>query len=197
MSILSLLAGALLAAQGGAPFPKAPLSLGTMPDVGGVAHTLPVSGAKATVIMAISHDCPIANRYAPEIARIAEEFGKNGFKFFRVYFDKGVGVEGIRSHGKEYGLKFPALWDVERKLVEAIGFRVTPEVAVVGADSKLLYRGRIDGQNIEHGRIQEGYRRDLRMALGEILEGKKVSVPETTAIGCFLPPPDRSPRASS
>ena len=42
-------------------------------------------GQKATVLFFVMHDCPIANGYAPELARIAAEYTPRGIEFFAVY----------------------------------------------------------------------------------------------------------------
>lgn len=139
------------------------------------------------MLLFIAHECPIANRYAPEIARIQKEYSSKGVDFYRVYVMPLKEASIAKAHGEEYKLPFDALLDPNRKLVDAVNATVTPEAAVVGPKGTLLYRGRIDDQNIEHGKIREGYRRDLRVALDEILAGKPVSVKETPAIGCFLP----------
>jgi hypothetical protein len=107
-------------------------------------------------------------------------------KAYRVYVaEKGL-AKDIRKHGKEFHLSMPALLDPNRALVKETGVKVTPEVAVINSFGMLVYRGRIDDQNVEHGVQRNDYRRDLRIALDEVLAGKPVSVPQTIAIGCFL-----------
>ena len=43
------------------------------------------AGTKAIVFLFTSTDCPISNRYAPEVRRIAEAFGSKGVVFRLVY----------------------------------------------------------------------------------------------------------------
>ena len=43
------------------------------------------AGTKAIVFLFTSTDCPISNRYAPEVRRIAEAFGPKGVVFRLVY----------------------------------------------------------------------------------------------------------------
>jgi hypothetical protein len=154
----------------------------------GAAFTLPAPEAKATVVLFTAVDCPIANRFAPEVSRIASDFGKQGFAFLRVYVDKTVPLADVIKHGDEFKLDFPATRDDSHALVKALGATVTPEAAVVGADGTLLYRGRINDLWLEHGRARDGeYRHDLRIALEEISAGKPVTLPFTAAIGCGIP----------
>lgn len=159
-------------------------------DLDGQAVTVDCAASKATVLVFMSPVCPIANRYAPEIARIYAEYKPKGVAMFRVYPDSLDSVPDYRKHAEEFKLKMPALVDPDHKLVKATGVRVTPEVAVFSNNGERVYRGRIDDSNIEHGKIRENYRRDLRIALDEVLAGKKVSVAETAAIGCYIPDSD-------
>ena len=159
-----------------------------VPTVGGEPFTLPAPGAKATVVLFTAVDCPIANRFAPEVSRISADFGKQGFAFLRVYVDKTVPLSDITKHGEEFKLAFPATRDDSHSLVKVMGATVTPEAAVVAPDGTLLYRGRINDLWLEHGRTRDGeYRHDLRIALEEIAAGKPVSLPFTAAIGCGIP----------
>lgn len=175
------------------PFPTQPLSFEAATDIDGLVRTIPDPKAKATVLLFMTVDCPINNRYAPEIARIASEFGKRGVAFYRVYVDTTVGPKAIQAHGKEFKFDFPAIVDADRRFVKPVGASVTPEAAVLDPKGKLLYRGRIDDRYVEHGNPKtREYRQDLRIALREILAGKAVTVPQTPSIGCGIP--ERSDR---
>ena len=167
--------------------PTTPVDLKGGQTLEGKPASIEIKKSKATVLLFIAYDCPVANRYAPEIRRIYSEYKEKGVGFYRIYIRDMDWVEEVVAHGEDFKLEFPAVLDPKLELVKACGARVTPEAVVMGPDSKMLYRGRIDDQNIEHGRIREGYRRDLRVALDEVLAGKKVSVPEAAAVGCFIP----------
>lgn len=166
--------------------PVEPIILSGATDLSGKPVTVDPSGHKATVLIFITHECPIANRYAPEIGRIFADYHKKEVQFFRVYVEEHDYLAEISEHGKEFGLRMPGLVDYQKVLAKKVGATVTPEAAIFDSDGRLQYRGRIDNQNVEHGKIREGYRRDLRVALDEILAGKPVSMPTTAAIGCFI-----------
>lgn len=166
--------------------PSSPLKLSGAFDVHAKQATVDLKSKKATILFFIAVDCPIANRYAPEIRRIAQEYGKKGVQSYRVYVLDSTHAKEVSAHGKEFKFDFPALLDPNRKLVKETGVTVTPEVAVISSAGREVYRGRIDNQNVEHGVIRQVYRRDLRVALSEYLSGKPVSVPVTSATGCFL-----------
>src|SRR5688572_9396475 len=51
--------------------------------------------AKAIVFIFVSTDCPISNRYAPEIRRVEEEFARSGVRFWLVYADADTSSDAI------------------------------------------------------------------------------------------------------
>lgn len=158
-------------------------------DVHGKIHQpLTAVGQKATVLFFLMHDCPLANTCAPEINRIVADYGSRGIRSFLVYVEEDLSLKAARKHAKEYGFTCPALLDRGQKLLKFTGATVSPEAAVLGPNNALLYRGRIDDRLIAFGRQRVSpTRRDLRVALDEILAGKPVSTPVTRAVGCYLP----------
>ena len=174
------------------PFPSGPVGVPSVTDVYGQEHTLSSKGGRATVLLFIAVDCPISNRYAPEIGRIVDEYSRKRIQFFRVYADPDVKTEIVDKHGNDFKLNFPAIIDKDHKLVAAVGASVTPQAAVIGTDGTLVYRGRIDDLYLDHGKFKEDpSRRDLRIALDEVLARKPVSVKQTLPVGCAIPDLER------
>ena len=182
-----LVASILLAPQG--DFPIGALGIGTVKTIEGTEMRISAPGAKATVLFFITVDCPIANRFAPEITRIVRDYKSKGFAFARVYPEKVLSAQGVRQHGSEFGLSgIPAIIDDKHYLVGKIRPKVTPEAAVIGADGRLLYRGRIDASYMDHGRFtDQPERRDLREALNDILAKRPVRLKNVPAVGCDIP----------
>lgn len=151
---------------------------------------LPVKGAKATVLVFAFADCPIANRYVPELNRLAQSFAGRQVRFFHVYAETQERIPEARRHFREFKIGYPALADAKCYAQKALGMTVSPECAVLDAKGVLRYRGRIDDVNTGHGtRKPKVERHDLKIALDELLAGKPITEEETTAIGCFLNPP--------
>ena len=137
-----------------------------------------------TVLVFTATDCPIANRYAPEIRRLAEKF--SGVRFVMVYPVRADTPELIEEHRKKFAYTIEFVRDEKHELVKKTGVTVTPEVAVM-KDGRLLYRGRIDDRYIDFGRDRpEPTVRDLERSLDAVLAGKPVPVKQTQAIGCIL-----------
>jgi len=166
-------------------------------DVHGKVHQpLADAGQRATMLFFLMHDCPLANNCAPEINRIVADYAARGVRSFVVYVEEELSPRVARKHAKDYGLSCPALLDRGQVLMKLTGATVSPEVAVLGPDNTLLYRGRIDDRLIAFGKQRvTPTRRDLREAMDEILAGKPVSTPVTKAVGCYLPAAENAKRA--
>jgi peroxiredoxin len=160
-----------------------------LPDLDGrQVEPLRVKDAKAIVFIFIRTDCPVSNRYAPEVRRLQNKFAKSGVMFWLVYPDPGESGEIIRNHIKEYEYRLSVLRDPEHKLVKMSGVQVTPEAAVFLPSGRMVYRGRIDDRYVAFGKVRPvPTTRDLEQVLKAMLEGKQVTSRTTAAIGCFIP----------
>lgn len=155
---------------------------------GNEVRSLAAGGSLATVFVFTRSDCPISNRYAPEVRRMAEEFSPRGVEFRLVYLDRDETTEQIRAHMAEFGYVCGALRDSRHELVALTGASVTPEVAVFLADGCMVYRGRIDDRWVDFGKARAAAtRHDLEEALESVVAGRPVERPETEAVGCFIP----------
>jgi hypothetical protein len=150
----------------------------------------PIAGrAGVTVLVFVATTCPISNRYAPELARIAERFAPKGVRFWLVYPGAREDATGIRTHLREHGLRVDALRDPGHALVARAGVKVTPE-AVVYTGERLAYAGRIDDRYVDVAVARpEPTRRDLELAIEAALEGRAVEPKRTTAVGCSITSP--------
>ena len=146
------------------------------------------AGTKAIVFLFTSTDCPISNRYAPEVRRVAERFGPRGVVFRLVYPNPSEDAKAIREHMAAYGYQgiAEAVRDPTQALVKFAGATITPEVAVV-VRGRVVYRGRIDDRFVDLGRERPApTQRDLADALTAILAGKPVAHATQQAVGCFI-----------
>ncbi len=92
-----------------------------------------------------------------------------------------------QSTPKNIGTNFRCSW-IASTISCAMGATTAPEAFIVGSDSKVLYRGRIDDRFVALGKPRHEVReRDLRRALEAVIEGRKVEVAETKPVGCLIP----------
>lgn len=160
---------------------------------GGNTLRIPAPDDAVTVLFFLSSDCPVANKYAPEIRRISARFGKENVLFLRVYGDGYHDLEDVQKHTEEYDYTIPAILDDAQEIVVRSGARVTPEAVVLKADGDIAYRGRIDDRYVDFGRYrQKAKDHDLIDAITAVLAGEAVPHPRTKAIGCFITVPPAS-----
>ena len=145
------------------------------------------TAARATVLLFIRSDCPITNRYAPDLKRIADKFAPDGVAFWLVYPDPAETDGSIQKHIAEYQLPGKPLRDPGRTLIRRAHATVAPEAAVFDSGGKLIYHGRIDDRWVEIGKSRPApTTHDLEDAISAVLAGRPVAHPETRAIGCSL-----------
>jgi hypothetical protein len=157
-------------------------------DGGFIDPLIAPPGAKATVFIFTTTDCPISNRYAPEVRRIVTAFAANGVVFRLVYPNPAEMPAAIHQHMAAFGYAgaIDALRDPTQALVKHVGATVTPE-AVVVVDRRVRYRGRIDDRYVELGLERPTpTTHDLADALAAVIAGREVAHPTTQAVGCFI-----------
>ena len=143
--------------------------------------------ARVVVLLFVRSDCPISNRYAPEIRRIYDRFASHGVVFWLVYPDAQASAGEIRRHVSEYRYPGRVLQDPGHALVKLAQVEVTPEAAVFAPGRRLVYHGRIDDLYVDWGRTRPApTTHDLAAALEATLAGRPVPVAATRAVGCFL-----------
>ncbi len=167
---------------------RAPDTALELVDIEGVDHgTLAAPRGRWTSLFFVRTDCPIANRYAPEIRRICADYAAAGLECLLVYVDGHLTAEDVREHTEAFDLALPAILDREHALVTRAGATVTPEAAVFARGAERQYRGRIDNLYAELGRPRlEVTERDLRSALDDLVAGRPVRRPLTQATGCYI-----------
>ena len=130
------------------------------------------SGIKAIVFLFTSTDCPISNRFAPEVRRLATAYAPQGVLFRLVYVNPAEDATAIR--------------DSKHALAKFVGATITPE-AVVYAGGRVAYRGRIDDRYVDLGLERPAATtHDLAEALAAVLAGTPVPHPTTQAVGCYI-----------
>ena len=142
---------------------------------------------RANAFVFTTTDCPISNRYAPEIRRLYDAFAKQGIRFWLVYANPREDANAVREHAQKFSFPLSVLRDPQHDLVNRLGITVTPEVAIVGVRGEALYRGRIDDRYTDIGVDRPvATRHEFEDALKAVAEGRAVPTPTTRAVGCVV-----------
>ena len=166
----------------------APAQTLSVTDITGTRVT-PLSPAAGDVhlLIFVTPDCPVANRYAPEIDRIAAAYADRRVRTFLIYADPSLTPARIRTHLLEFhrALRATVIVDKGWLLANETGATVTPEAVVLTVAGR-AYRGRIDDWYVALGKSRAAAAsHDLRDALDAVLTGTPVK-PASPAIGCYI-----------
>ncbi len=156
-------------------------------DFHGNAHTLAqYADKKAVVLVFLGTDCPLAKLYAPRLADLAKEYGKQGVVFLGIDANTLDTPTKLTAFANSHHVEFPLLKDTGNIVADKLAAARTPEVFVLDAQRNVRYHGRIDDQYVVGVQHEKASRRDLVLALDEILAGKEVSKPSTPFTGCLI-----------
>jgi hypothetical protein len=145
------------------------------------------SSARARVLIFVRTDCPITNRYAPELQRLSQEFSGRGAEFWLVYPDSAETAVSMKRHRAEFNFPGTVLRDPRHSLVKLAHATTAPEAAVFDSAGKLLYHGRIDDRWVNPGTARPAARtHDLEDAIAAVLAGHRPAQAATPAVGCSL-----------
>ncbi len=142
-----------------------------------------------TVYVFLSETCPICQNQTYSLRELYEQFGHKKVSFVGVFPNQTFSTkETIVKFGKKYRLPFALQKDENQLLTDSLGAIITPQVIVIQENThNIIYAGKIDNSYERLGKrrpvITEFY---LKNALDEILDGKKVTLPQTTPVGCYI-----------
>jgi peroxiredoxin len=154
---------------------------------GKTINLLDHAGQPVTVLVFVRTDCPISNRYAPTLQKLAAEYAQKA-KFWLVYPDSSESPARIQRYLQEYGYKnVSAVRDPQHTAVKAAQAQITPEAAVFDRTSRLIYHGRIDNwyQSFGHARSAPTTS-ELNDAIAAAIAGRPAPVSATQAVGCYI-----------
>jgi hypothetical protein len=142
---------------------------------------------KAVVLLFVSAECPVSNRYAPVVQRLHDAFRSQGVRFWLVYPNPVDSPAVIGTHVKDYRYAIAPLRDPEHRLVRLAKATITPEAAVFDRSRRLVYRGRIDDRYVSLGLERPAAtKHDLKEALDAVVAGRPAPQASAPAVGCFI-----------
>ena len=156
-----------------------------LPDTSGQMSSLSaLKGAKGTVLIFISVQCPVSNGYNERMEKLARDYKARGINVVGINSNATESADEVRQHAAEKGFTFTILKDAGNKIADRLGARVTPEAYFLDASNRLVYRGRIDNADPRRGTAVTSD--DLRDAIEATLAGKPVVKNEGLAFGCSI-----------
>ena len=157
-------------------------------DVAGVQRTMGSSFKTAAVVFVfLGPECPISQRYVPELNRIATEQGTNGVEFWGVISGPSMQRTQALTFVKEYAIQFPVLFDDGGALARWLRPTHMPEVFVLQPDGDVVYHGRINDWYESPGRPRAVVKHhELRDAMAAVRNGKLPPRIFAAPVGCYF-----------
>jgi hypothetical protein len=150
------------------------------------------SDTRVIVLIFAATDCPISNRYIPEITRLDKDLVARGVSFWWVFPNPGDTLAVVRKHQSDFSITTPALIDPAQELVKVSRASVTPEAAVFEVrhgEMHEVYHGRIDDRYIAFGQERpQATHHDLEDVIHSVLTNQPMPTPSGSPVGCSIIP---------
>ena len=147
-------------------------------------------GTHLVVLIFAASDCPICNRYVPEIAHLDREYSSRGVRVWWIFPNPEDTASVVARHNREFDIDGRTLLDPQQTLVHFAHITVTPEAAIFRVDDAgmhQIYRGRIDDRYVAIGRERpQPSHHDLESALVAALADQPIPQPAGPPVGCSV-----------
>lgn len=138
---------------------------------------------KYCIYVFLSPECPMCVYYLP----ILNEIHQKSLPVIGLLPNYYANDSIRKAFVAENNIHFEVRLDSNQKYVQLWKASLTPEVILTNASKKILYRGQIDNTYLRAGKKRakttEFYLKDALIALQN---HKRIPIPETKAIGCFI-----------
>lgn len=157
-------------------------------DVTGQTHLLGAApGTKVVVMVFLGPECPISQRYVPELNRIAAGQGTNGLEFYGVVSGRVASRAEAAAFQKSYAIQFPVIFDEGALLARWFHPTHVPEAFVLKPDGDIVYHGRINDGYASPGKPRAVVQHhELRDALTAVRAGLTPQRMYARPVGCYF-----------
>jgi peroxiredoxin len=131
-------------------------------------------------------ECPVARLYANRIQSLAEKLEPRGVRLVGLSSNSQDSESDLLKFAKELEIQFPLIQDRGQSLARFFHASRTAEVIVVDRSGTIQYRGRVDDQFAPGVKRSAPSSSELTRAIDEILDGKTVTIPSTSPVGCLI-----------
>ena len=157
-------------------------------DIDGVVHHLGNGGeVRPFAVIFLDPACPIAKRYAPELARFSELAEELNVEIFAVISDPNTSLGEARQFRDDFKIFMPMIFDSLGDLAKRLKPTHVPECFVLNKMGQIVYRGRIDNRFYAIGKVRSSpTTQELRQALLAVAVDETPKVSRTSVVGCVF-----------
>jgi hypothetical protein len=160
--------------------------IGAAKDVNGHELQLATNGTRVIALVFLGPECPVSQRYAPELNRIARA-QTNGVEFLGVISAPSITRTQALTFTKDYALEFPVIFDERGELARWLKPTHMPEAFVLKLAGEVVYHGRIDDAFAAPGKPRMIFtHHELRDAISAVLAGRKPAKSFAQPVGCYF-----------
>jgi peroxiredoxin/mono/diheme cytochrome c family protein len=156
-------------------------------DIDGVEHSLFETGdARATVVVFVGWECPMARLYVPRLNQLQETFRDRGVCWLAINSNQHDSLAELQAFVRRSGLAIPVLKDPGNRIADLFGATRTPEVFLLDEKRQVRYHGQIDDQyapGLQRKRATQNYLAD---AINQLLASETIALPQTEPAGCII-----------
>jgi hypothetical protein len=159
----------------------------TLPRADGGELSVDPATAPATVVVFTANHCPYALAWHGRIQQVACDYADRDVQVVQINANDAVthpgdstGASAARVAAGEFA--GPYLRDEPQELTRSWGAQRTPDVFVMDAAGRVVYRGAPDGDYDDEAQGA----RYLRAALDDVLAGRPVALAQTEPVGCTI-----------
>ncbi len=164
-----------------------PVANFTLQDFRGKKHSLAEHEESKLVVLAfLGTECPLAKLYGPRLQSLASSYEPSEVTFVGINSNCQDSITEIAAYARIHEITFPLLKDTGNRLADRMSAVRTPEVFLLDQKRRVAYWGRIDDQYGVGVVRSSPTRQDLKVAIDELLAGKRVAKPIREAEGCFI-----------
>ena len=147
-----------------------------------------LNSSKPSLIMFICNHCPYVIHYHEQIQQLVDDF-EDSINLVAISSNDIVNYpqdrpEMMKDLWKDLDLKFPYLFDETQEIAKKYKAECTPEFYLFNKNLKLVYRGRMDESSPGSSIKPSG--EDLRNAINNLLNNKKISSEQLPSMGCNI-----------
>lgn len=142
-------------------------------------------GSQPTVVIFLGTECPLAKLYSARIQEIVSSFDDQ-VTLVGVSSNRQDSTEDLVTFAEKHKIRFPIGKDYQNKIADRFGATRTPEVFLLDPKLNIRYRGRIDDQYDPGITRAAPTRHFLKLAIQNLLAGKKLEVTQTEPVGCLI-----------
>jgi peroxiredoxin len=142
---------------------------------------------KASVIVFLQPDCPIAQKYTRTLRFMVDTLTEQGVQVIGIIPGTYYSNKDVKAFRKKYKVNFSLYFDRSSALAKRMAATISPEVFLVDPEGQVQYSGKIDNWfealGVYRSIITKFY---LNTAISNFLNGQEIAIKKTDAVGCIL-----------